>query len=71
LATPSAIEEILAQNGLTAEVVLGTTAILHPRKSSVLNAAVRAAYEGSAIIRLDRYEFADVVILEIRPAGPA
>jgi hypothetical protein len=59
-------QEILAENGLTAEIVLGTTAILHPRKSSVLNAAVRAAHKGSAIMRLDRYEFADVVILEIR-----
>ena len=64
-------QEILAENGLTAEIVLGTTAILHSHKSSLLNSAVRAAYEGSGITRLDRYEFADVVILEIRRAGVA
>jgi methylase of polypeptide subunit release factors len=62
-------EEILASHGLTARAILGTSAVLHPLKSSLLHPQVRATCMGAGINRLGPYEFADVQILEIRPTG--
>ncbi len=64
-------QEILAEQGLAGRSVLATTAVLHPRKSSLLHPQVRASYTGAGISRLGPYEFADVHILEIRPIGTA
>jgi release factor glutamine methyltransferase len=58
--------ERLRRQGLKARPVLATAAILHPRKSKLLNSDVRAQYMGHGITRLGPYEFADVQILEIR-----
>ena len=64
-------EAMLRATGLVARPVLSTTSILHPVKSALLAPDVRASHEGTAIRRLGPYEFVDVQILEIRPAGAA
>jgi release factor glutamine methyltransferase len=62
----SQTKERLQRQGMSAVPILATTAVLHPRKSEVLNSDVRSRYMGVAINRLGPYEFADVQILEIR-----
>jgi release factor glutamine methyltransferase len=59
---------ILMEQGLVSRGVLATTVPLHPAKTALLKAAVRARFTGAGISRLGPYEFADVQILEIRRA---
>jgi release factor glutamine methyltransferase len=61
-------EAILLEQGLVSRGVLATTVPLHPAKTALLKAAVRARFTGAGISRLGPYEFADVQILEIRRA---
>ncbi len=61
-------EAILLEHGLVSRGVLATTVPLHPVKTALLEAAVRARFNGAGICRLGPYEFADVQILEIRRA---
>ena len=63
-------DEILAQSHLVARTAHATTMVLHPRKSALLHPSVRAR-AGNGISRIGPYEFAEVTVLEIRPAGAA
>jgi methylase of polypeptide subunit release factors len=57
---------VLARQGLSTRAIMVTSTLLHPTKSALMTAAVRAKYDGVAIRRLGPYEFADVHVLEIR-----
>jgi release factor glutamine methyltransferase len=59
-------EAMLAEQGLSARVVLSTTVALPPAKIGLLQPEIRARYTGAGIRRFGPYEFADVEILEIR-----
>jgi release factor glutamine methyltransferase len=61
-------EGVLASHGLSVRSIMTTTVILHPSKSSLLGPEIRARYMGVAMNQLGPYEFADVRVLEIRPA---
>lgn len=62
-------EAILARHDLTVRIIQSTTIVLHPVKSTLLDRQVRAKNLGGALTRIGPYEFADVQVLEIRPAA--
>lgn len=57
---------ILQRQGLVARAIMATSTLLHPRKSALMCAKVRARFDDVALHRLGHYEFADVEVLEIR-----
>jgi|SRR6185312_11804330 len=62
--------DVAAAYGLTARVILSSTVPLNPVKAARLQPDVRERYMGSGIVRVGRYEFVDVLIVEIRFARP-
>lgn len=58
--------ELLHRDGLTCQVVSGTSVLLNPRKAAMLNPALRARGPACGIHRVGHYDFIDVQILEIR-----
>jgi release factor glutamine methyltransferase len=61
----------LAGHGLTVSVIQTVTTVLHPVKSALLSPEIRDQHLGAALTRVGPYEFADVQVLEIRPAVAA
>jgi methylase of polypeptide subunit release factors len=59
-------ETILSALGLTSRVVASTSVLLHPRKASLLDPALRDQGSVVGIHRVGPYDFIDVDILEIR-----
>jgi len=64
-------QAMLQRVGLSVHVILGLHAVLHPLKSKLMNPKFREQYQAAGIERLGPYEFAEVLVLEIRPLAAA